>query len=46
MQKSGKTCTKYIVLDLSVKVMEQITLERELRLALKRNEFQVYYQPV
>ena len=44
MQKSGNMYKVYSP-DLSVKVMEQITLERELRLALKRNEFQVYYQP-
>ncbi len=44
-KKSGKNMYKVYSPDLSVKVMEQITLERELRLALKRNEFQVYYQP-
>lgn len=44
-KKSGKNTYKIYSPDLSLKVMEQITLERELRLALRRNEFQVYYQP-
>lgn len=44
-KKSGKNTYKIYNPELSLKVMEQITLERELRLALKRNEFQVYYQP-
>ena len=42
---SGKNTYKIYCPELFLKVMEQITLERELRLALKRNEFQVYYQP-
>ena len=44
-KKIGKNTYKIYSPDLSLEVMQQIALERELRLALKRNEFQVYYQP-
>ncbi|WP_139902163.1 EAL domain-containing protein [Clostridium thermarum] len=44
-KSSGKNSYQIYNPDLSLIAMEQITLERELRLALKNNEFKLYYQP-
>jgi diguanylate cyclase (GGDEF)-like protein/PAS domain S-box-containing protein len=41
----GKNTYQIYNPDFSVKALEQITLERELRIALRNNEFRLYYQP-
>lgn len=44
-KESGKNNYQIYSPDFYAKALEQLTLERELRQALKNNEFQVYYQP-
>lgn len=44
-KKLGKNTYQIYSPEFSIQVLEQLTLERELRLALKNDEFKVYYQP-
>lgn len=45
VKNEGKNGYRFYSSDLSANVMERFTLETMLRRALKRNQFEVYYQP-
>lgn len=45
VKSSGKNGFKYFIPDMNVAKHERITLENDLRLAIRRNEFELHYQP-
>ncbi|MFZ4856995.1 MAG: two-component system response regulator [Desulfuromonadaceae bacterium] len=45
VKANGKNGFKYFIPDMNVAKHERITLENDLRLAIRRNEFELYYQP-
>ncbi|HIJ86880.1 MAG TPA: EAL domain-containing protein [Desulfuromonadales bacterium] len=45
VKSSGKNGFKYYIPDMNVAKHERITLENDLRLAIRRNEFELLYQP-
>ncbi len=45
VKAGGKNGFKYFIPDMNVAKQERITLENDLRQAVNRNEFELYYQP-
>jgi diguanylate cyclase (GGDEF)-like protein/PAS domain S-box-containing protein len=45
VKASGKNGFKYFIPDMNVSKHERITLENDLRLAIRRKEFELHYQP-
>ena len=45
VKAGGKNGYKYFIQDMNVSKHERIALENDLRLAIRRNEFELYYQP-
>ena len=45
VKASGKNAFKFFIPDMNAAKHEQITLENDLRLAIRRDEFELHYQP-